>query len=565
MKIRRFLTITACTLPTLLLGACGEYSLAQKEGSEHLMEGQRLYYFGDDRSEVYNKYLKAYASKDSRVKARAAYELSRLADEREDYASALTYMQVAFDHGYRGSKIRLGKAYMDAGHAEKAKAIFLDHQYDIDAVILLAELAAQQNDHSQSTIYAGKASQMYAASSDEDGRNALQIARLYADLPQGKQQALRWYRLAHEKRQPDAATGLARTLIYKKPTSTEAYREGIALLKVKAKEGSPDAMEALARAYSEYNQYDQALHWYRKRQALGDPSGEFAYRIGKIYRKRDHIPRERELMHTWFKTAAARGNRRAANALIRYEEQERRRAVSEQEKLLKEEQKQQKTARKRRFNTDHPELVKGYAMLQQKDRRGETLALRHFRKLADSERLISAMLIADSLKGSSGKSQTYSASFKQADPGLLYDTVKRHQALFGTERPDLITKQWGIAAEYGSGNAAYKLAKHYSHTDPEQAQPWFKKAASLGNGDAMLHMARIYAIDNSDEKSAKKAFYWYEKAAKARIAEGQYHTGLLYAKGQGVDKDTQKARYWLNKAKNNGYALAPGILESIAE
>lgn len=47
----------------------------------------------------------------------------------------------------------------------------------------------------------------------------------------------------------------------------------------------------------------------------------------------------------------------------------------------------------------------------------------------------------------------------------------------------------------------------------QEAVKWFRKAADLGNDDAMWNLGRCYEKGEGVEKNIDQAVYWYKKGA----------------------------------------------------
>lgn len=85
---------------------------------------------------------------------------------------------------------------------------------------------------------------------------------------------------------------------------------------------------------------------------------------------------------------------------------------------------------------------------------------------------------------------------------------------------------------------------------------WWKKAASLGNGDAMYYIG-WFVYDrglfiNGDAIDPNKSFYWLKRSAAAGCVSGMSHLGWLYFKGIGTTSDYNQAYYWMKKAAAGG-------------
>jgi hypothetical protein len=80
-----------------------------------------------------------------------------------------------------------------------------------------------------------------------------------------------------------------------------------------------------------------------------------------------------------------------------------------------------------------------------------------------------------------------------------------------------------------------------------------KKAAELGDTDAMTMLGDMYYIGQGVPKDHKEAFKWYKKGAELGCDTNVGRLGTMYYKGEGTLKDPQKAKYWVKKAYDAGY------------
>jgi TPR repeat protein len=140
----------------------------------------------------------------------------------------------------------------------------------------------------------------------------------------------------------------------------------------------------------------------------------------------------------------------------------------------------------------------------------------------------------------------------------------------GASKTEKTFAQWQAEAKKGLPEALREVGVHYMQgngvaRNPEQGVEWVSKAADKGDTPAMIALARAYTVGVGVNSDLAVAYHWYQKAAEAGNAEGQYQLGLGYARGTGVEKDLEKAKQWLTLARNNGYTLADGILQSITE
>ncbi len=565
--------VSLCAL--LSLSACGEYTLIAKEGSEQLIEGQRLRHYRQyDQAE--QALEQAYASPDRQVKSEAAFQLAQLAKANERHDETLKYLEQAYAAGYDGSPVRLAKAYMEASPArrdyDKAEKILLRHQYEsIDAALNLAKLYIAKEQFDKALPPARLAERMYYRS-NSPARDAVQIARIYRDIylhpaaahAEAGRSAKQWYSVALKRGdRQDAPVELAQLLMHGVPANSPSYNEGMTLLQTAAARNNLQAMEALGKAFYDAEDNEKALRWFAMREKGGDLDGSQAYHLAKIYKRTKDQPGHAELMERWYGKAIARGNPEARNSWRQYQEEERLKQIVRLEKEREKQLREAERERLRQLATMTPEVEKGYAMLlsagADKDK-----AYQHFKALADQNHNLHAMLMVDSWEEKDKENYLYQAIYRQVEPKKLFDAITENASQLGDAHKERIVRQWRLAARYGSAEATYELGQYYKNTQPEQAGQWMARAAELGSGKAMLHKAREMAVNGAGEQTDQQVFAWYRKAAEAGEVEGQYQTGLMYASGKGVAQNLQEAKYWLNQAKNNGYHLASDAI-TIAE
>jgi len=117
------------------------------------------------------------------------------------------------------------------------------------------------------------------------------------------------------------------------------------------------------------------------------------------------------------------------------------------------------------------------------------------------------------------------------------------------------------AADVGNIDAMAKLGLIYATgrgvpQDDAQAVIWYSKAADDGNALAMSGLGHMYfgwqgGLPRDDVQAAK----WYRKAADAGNANAMANLGLMYANGRGVPQDDAQAVSWYRKAADAGDGL----------
>ncbi len=76
-----------------------------------------------------------------------------------------------------------------------------------------------------------------------------------------------------------------------------------------------------------------------------------------------------------------------------------------------------------------------------------------------------------------------------------------------------------LAAKGGDEASMITLASYYEDEDPETSFKWVKRAAELGNIDAMSWLAYCYSEGVGTEKDAAKAKEWHRRAGDTEDSE----------------------------------------------
>lgn len=145
--------------------------------------------------------------------------------------------------------------------------------------------------------------------------------------------------------------------------------------------------------------------------------------------------------------------------------------------------------------------------------------------------------------------------------GFLYDTVddKYQQAqqayqLAATMNDAVGQFDTGLLYEYGKGQAV----------DVSKASQLYLSAAQRGHAQAMVQLAGLYLKDSSHDKQAQ-AVAWYKKAAELGNRDALYQLGVLSETGVGMSVDYSKALQYYQEARQKGHAKAVLALAKIYE
>ena len=89
-----------------------------------------------------------------------------------------------------------------------------------------------------------------------------------------------------------------------------------------------------------------------------------------------------------------------------------------------------------------------------------------------------------------------------------------------------------------------------------RALEYYRRAAQLGNAEAMVNLAYIYFKGDGARKNYSAAFQWYERAAELHHPEALRNLGIMCYAGQGTTQDIKKAYWWMTRAAKLRYDRA---------
>lgn len=135
----------------------------------------------------------------------------------------------------------------------------------------------------------------------------------------------------------------------------------------------------------------------------------------------------------------------------------------------------------------------------------------------------------------------------------IYGEDLREQGL------DLLTQ----AADLDNSMACLFLAQRFDFAEPpdrpdyDRSEEYYRRAASLDNGDAKIHYARFLMREEVDKAFTDQAYRWLTRLAnnggpcgepQGLCAQAKVQLGNLFAKGLHVRKSYRKARSWFRAA-----------------
>jgi TPR repeat protein len=109
-----------------------------------------------------------------------------------------------------------------------------------------------------------------------------------------------------------------------------------------------------------------------------------------------------------------------------------------------------------------------------------------------------------------------------------------------------------LGVMYGTGRGVGR--------DYAVAMDWFRRAAEAGNSQAMCNIGLLYLQGDGVPKSSTEAMSWFRKAAAFGNAEAMFNVGVLYRDGLGVPVDYAGAMKWFRTADGAGDITAPNAI-----
>jgi TPR repeat protein len=91
-----------------------------------------------------------------------------------------------------------------------------------------------------------------------------------------------------------------------------------------------------------------------------------------------------------------------------------------------------------------------------------------------------------------------------------------------------------------------------------------RKAADLGDTDAMFNLATSYEDGRGVDQDEAEAARLYRQAADLGNTDAMYYIGGKYENGEGVTKDLAKARSYYQKAADGGDSHATEALKRLS-
>jgi tetratricopeptide (TPR) repeat protein len=164
-----------------------------------------------------------------------------------------------------------------------------------------------------------------------------------------------------------------------------------------------------------------------------------------------------------------------------------------------------------------------------------------------------------------GKADTYNQCRARENYALVFATSQKWSDEFEVSkraaRPqttdDFDAKGLSAEAMAKKGKEAYE-AENY-----DAAMRWFRKAADLGNADAMMGISWIYGNGRGVPQDDAEALRWRKMSAEHGSAVAMWLVGANYEEGKVVAQDYAEAMRWYKKSADLGDADAMDRIGSL--
>jgi TPR repeat protein len=348
---------------------------------------------------------------------------------------------------------------------------------------------------------------------------------LAACLPQGSDEALKWYQKAADAGSKSAMTTLGRFYRDGQGVPKDGAQALSWYLKA-ANAGDASAMSAAASIYEHGSEidanYTEAMKWYLRAVDAGDAAAMRS--VGDMYLLGEGVKQGYSKAIDWYGKAADAGDTLAMCTV-------------------------------------------GHSYEEEQD---FTHAMVWYRKAVEGG-YKSAMCSVGHLyeHGVWGVEPDYAQAMswyqQAADAGLgvAMDSIGNlyHDGK-GVPKDDTVALAWFLkGAAQGDAHAMCDAGNFYSNglgttKDYEQAGGWYQKAADLGDASAMESLGIEYENGEGVIQDFSQAMKWYRKAAQAGDVVAMYRVGMLYEDGMGVPPDDVEARKWLRRSAGGGWTIA---------
>lgn len=139
--------------------------------------------------------------------------------------------------------------------------------------------------------------------------------------------------------------------------------------------------------------------------------------------------------------------------------------------------------------------------------------------------------------------------------------AKKGKDAYEAESYDVALRWFRKAADLGNADAMMGMSWIFGNgrgvpKDEPTALRWRKMSAEHGNPVAMTVIAYGYEQGEGVTQDYAEAMRWYRKAADRDDASAKWSIGQLFENGKGVAQDYAEAMRWYRRAANGGYTFA---------
>jgi TPR repeat protein len=360
--------------------------------------------------------------------------------------------------------------------------------------------------------------------------------------PKDVKEAVRWFRLAAEKANPDAELSLAQA--YAKGEGVEAdEKEALRWLKLSATHGHPVAQSDYAFAILDEDNPElsrESAEWLRKSALQGKSSAMFNLAI--MYQRGVGVPKDRITAFAWYMVSAMDGNEEiqeeVAKVLANATASERRKAIDRTKGIIA------------KLNVA-PMFSLGSHSIELTNQFHRQFELA---QLGDAEdQFALARLYHEGVGTVTDPFEAAVWCRRAAEQGNV-DAMRTLAICLEngdgvTEDFDEMAKWYRKAADKDDPESQFKLGVCYKDglgvtKDANQAMTWTKKAAEQGHPIAQANLGS-FILSKIDKASFPEAVKWFKLSAKQGHPGGMYKYGLAHFSGMGIPVNRIEGAAWL--------------------
>jgi uncharacterized protein len=162
----------------------------------------------------------------------------------------------------------------------------------------------------------------------------------------------------------------------------------------------------------------------------------------------------------------------------------------------------------------------------------------------------------------------YRRAAAKGEPGAMTNLGRCYRRGHGVRKDARVARRWLLhAAEvFESGSAAGVLSSMYAHgelgrRDPLSATHWERRAAAMGNRDALYELGLTHHLGKHAAKDVDFARLLFRAAAEMGDGRAAFELGNCWRDGHGALRDVRQARRWWRVAERLGSPHAHRALE----